>query len=469
MLSGYPPREYERFEEESGEMKNGDNPRRQSRHALSLDANIIASASTDINQPPSLDKNLIANLTTSVEVLSAQRIELRFKLAEVEGQLAKAVQALQTAKYPPSPSPGDTTMAGKSFDFKSDRSERISGTRSRIASTESETYNAYDTRSLLGTNQNRSEATKNEKSENNNRPGKTASFDLGEQYPQRNSSSDSDEKEKQLNFSLMTAKSGESFGESAQELDMVGPLNPAGSFDKRFYNKRTHSGSSDITDISSFNNGIEPQIESSGGSKASGFGRMFSRNSRINSMNSDVSDTETKAQGIPNSESRRSSFNSHRPKTMERNLSFTIEGMTEAEVQDEIIKTTSKHARSAEEINHKLVTVRREPTLLEEPHDETFFELFYDLILVVVFIKLSYLKYDMTVNGILTVAAIFSNFWSCWSLMNCYATMLHTEDMIHRLYYVFHITASFIMAITIQHPSYSFFSYHQMVRLICDV
>jgi low temperature requirement protein LtrA len=143
--------------------------------------------------------------------------------------------------------------------------------------------------------------------------------------------------------------------------------------------------------------------------------------------------------------------------------------MTVAEVEQHVIKSTSIFQRSEDSVDHKIVSIRREPMLLEEPHEETFFELFYDLILVVVFIKLSYLKYDMTGSGILTVAAIFSNFWSCWSLMNCYATMLHTEDMIHRLYYVFHITASFIMAITIQHPSYSFFSYHQMVRLICYV
>lgn len=109
--------------------------------------------------------------------------------------------------------------------------------------------------------------------------------------------------------------------------------------------------------------------------------------------------------------------------------------------------------------------MRRKPQLLEEPHEETFFELFYDLLIVAAFSKLSYLKYDMTLNGILTVAAIFSNFWSCWSLMNCYVTMLHTEDMVHRFYYVGHITASFVMAITVDHPDHSFFHYSSMVHI----
>jgi hypothetical protein len=142
-----------------------------------------------------------------------------------------------------------------------------------------------------------------------------------------------------------------------------------------------------------------------------------------------------------------------------------IDEVTAAEIDDVIAKTTSKHTRTEEEAHHKIVTVRKDPALLEEPHEETFFELFYDLILVVVFIDLGYLKYNMTASGLLTVAVIFSNFWSCWSLMNCYATMLHTEDMLHRVYYVAHITTSFIMAITIQHPSHDFFNYSAMVNI----
>ena len=80
-------------------------------------------------------------------------------------------------------------------------------------------------------------------------------------------------------------------------------------------------------------------------------------------------------------------------------------------------------------------------------HEETFWELFYDLIIVVVFMRLSVVKYELTPGGIGTTAAIFLNFWSCWSLLNTYATMLHTNDVVHRLYYAFHIACTFFMAV----------------------
>lgn len=35
------------------------------------------------------------------------------------------------------------------------------------------------------------------------------------------------------------------------------------------------------------------------------------------------------------------------------------------------------------------------------------------------------LQYEMTFFGFFTVLAIFSNFWSVWSLLNVYTTMLH--------------------------------------------
>lgn len=46
------------------------------------------------------------------------------------------------------------------------------------------------------------------------------------------------------------------------------------------------------------------------------------------------------------------------------------------------------HGRSVEHVEHKIVSLRKPPQILDEEHEETFFELFYDLILVVVFIKL---------------------------------------------------------------------------------
>jgi len=94
---------------------------------------------------------------------------------------------------------------------------------------------------------------------------------------------------------------------------------------------------------------------------------------------------------------------------------------------NEHVRTISKygaHGRTMSSVQQLTLKVARDQKVHEDTHEETFFELFYDLILVVVFIKLSYLKYDLSIEGMLTVAAIFANFWSCWSLMNCYVTMV---------------------------------------------
>ena len=69
--------------------------------------------------------------------------------------------------------------------------------------------------------------------------------------------------------------------------------------------------------------------------------------------------------------------------------------------------------------------------------------------------------------------AIFANFWSTWSLMNTYVTMLHTEDLLHRSYYVVHISLSFLMALTITDPDHNFFNwaklgwYHALASIVC--
>jgi hypothetical protein len=34
---------------------------------------------------------------------------------------------------------------------------------------------------------------------------------------------------------------------------------------------------------------------------------------------------------------------------------------------------------------------------------------------------------DFTWAGFFTIVALFSNFWSCWSLFNVYVTMSHQE------------------------------------------
>ena len=37
--------------------------------------------------------------------------------------------------------------------------------------------------------------------------------------------------------------------------------------------------------------------------------------------------------------------------------------------------------------------------------------------------------------------------------------MLHAEDALTRLYYVLHIFAAFLMALTVEHPSHDFFHF----------
>jgi len=100
--------------------------------------------------------------------------------------------------------------------------------------------------------------------------------------------------------------------------------------------------------------------------------------------------------------------------------------MDDEEVNEHVrtIPKYGAHGRTMSNVHQLTLKVAREQKVHEDTHEETFFELFYDLILVVVFIKLSYLKYDLSVEGIVTVGAIFANFWSCWSLMNCYVTMV---------------------------------------------
>jgi hypothetical protein len=57
--------------------------------------------------------------------------------------------------------------------------------------------------------------------------------------------------------------------------------------------------------------------------------------------------------------------------------------------------------------------------------------------------------------------------------MNVYVTMLHGEDLVHRLYYIAHIGTSFVMAVTLEQPSDSFFNYnlqswyHACASIIC--
>jgi hypothetical protein len=94
------------------------------------------------------------------------------------------------------------------------------------------------------------------------------------------------------------------------------------------------------------------------------------------------------------------------------------EKLTQEEVTQEAEKHKSHHMRSVDYSHRLVVMLNRDPVVHEEPHRETFFELFYDLIMVVVFIKLSFLKYNLSAEGLFAVFAFFANFWSCWSLLN---------------------------------------------------
>lgn len=115
------------------------------------------------------------------------------------------------------------------------------------------------------------------------------------------------------------------------------------------------------------------------------------------------------------------------------------------------------------EAAEKVVHLLRHQTLHEDEHEETFYELFYDLILAVVFIKLSYLKYNMTFSGVLTVFVIYANFWSCYNLFVVYVSMFHCDDTLHRIYYIAHITTSVAMMLSIENPHFNFFNFKYMV------
>jgi hypothetical protein len=101
---------------------------------------------------------------------------------------------------------------------------------------------------------------------------------------------------------------------------------------------------------------------------------------------------------------------------------------------------------------------------LDKGHEESNYELFYDALLVVVIVKLSYMQqHDLTASGLLITGALFANFWSCWNLLNTYVTMLHTDDLVHRVYYLLHIVTSMAMIVSIHNPEFTFFNVKYMV------
>ena len=70
---------------------------------------------------------------------------------------------------------------------------------------------------------------------------------------------------------------------------------------------------------------------------------------------------------------------------------------------------------------------------LGQEREETYLELFYDLVIVVVFMRMGILlKYEPTTLGFFTVAVLNSIFWSQWCMFSHYVTLLHGEDLKHR-------------------------------------
>ena len=94
--------------------------------------------------------------------------------------------------------------------------------------------------------------------------------------------------------------------------------------------------------------------------------------------------------------------------SMDPDLSADLSGprsnsaaLSEEEVRLHARKHRSHHSRRLEDSRRLKVlqVVKRDRVVHLDPHEETFFELFYDLIVVVVFIKLGYLKNDFSLLG----------------------------------------------------------------------
>mmetsp|Transcript_888 Transcript_888/g.2611 ORF Transcript_888/g.2611 Transcript_888/m.2611 type:complete len:640 (+) Transcript_888:187-2106(+) len=112
----------------------------------------------------------------------------------------------------------------------------------------------------------------------------------------------------------------------------------------------------------------------------------------------------------------------------------------------------------------KQAPIALRPKLWMEPHAESFWELFYDLIIVVAFIRLSSVKYMLTPAGIATTAVQFMNFWSCWVIMNYYVTSFAQNDILHRLFYTANLAACFAMVMFVGHADYEVFKFHVQAR-----
>ncbi|KAH8057512.1 carboxylic ester hydrolase [Aureococcus anophagefferens] len=108
----------------------------------------------------------------------------------------------------------------------------------------------------------------------------------------------------------------------------------------------------------------------------------------------------------------------------------------------------------------KTIRIAHRPDNHESEHPETYWELFYDLILVVVFMRLSAVKYNPSATGYATTVALFLSFWSSWSLLNVYLTKFAADDVLHRFFLAFHVVSSYVAATFLSHVDYEFFDFN---------
>ncbi|KAH8068505.1 carboxylic ester hydrolase [Aureococcus anophagefferens] len=118
---------------------------------------------------------------------------------------------------------------------------------------------------------------------------------------------------------------------------------------------------------------------------------------------------------------------------------------------------TVEHAKMKKK---KTIRIAHRPDNHESEHPETYWELFYDLILVVVFMRLSAVKYNPSATGYATTVALFLSFWSSWSLLNVYLTKFAADDVLHRFFLAFHVVSSYVAATFLSHVDYEFFDFN---------
>ena len=132
-----------------------------------------------------------------------------------------------------------------------------------------------------------------------------------------------------------------------------------------------------------------------------------------------------------------------------------------AKVADEMTPAPSNKVNCCREslIDYRRWALKPKIKKLGSEHEETYLELFYDLIIVVVFMRLgTLLRREPTTRGVFVVFTLYSVFWSQWCLFSYYVTMLDSNDIKHRFLYIAHILSVFFCGIFILHEDSDGFS-----------